>query len=305
MIMTIRDVSSAVCQENGFDYRLVTPVGGQIKGVVVLVHGLYTTSLYLLPLAQVLARAGYVCYVIDLPGRGLSDKHKRSHAMGIGDYTEYVVAFIEAIVVPASKTKPLVLGHSMGGLLVLKVAEVSKHVGGVVSITPSSFRQTPREHSFVAYLLLRLSMLLLNAYKGSHVTAVLHDVFVKGHLVDDFVEIHKEESFWESLRVVTELAGEFISLNPSAISAPVLVIGAGKDTLVPEIVSHKIATYIGTQAHYHLGEDFGHMVPYEEPDAIASIMMKWHRASSHVNVRSAVKKVKTTKTGGMGNAVLA
>lgn len=88
------------------------------RAAVVVVHGYGEHAGRYLELVRRLGDAGLSCYLADLRGHGLSEG-ARGHATGFDDY----LSDLERVVAMAREASDRVflLGHSMGGLLVLRL----------------------------------------------------------------------------------------------------------------------------------------------------------------------------------------
>lgn len=58
---------------------------GERKGIALLIHGYRAHAGHFAPFAELLAGAGWDCYLVDLPGHGLSEGQR----FGIGDFGDY------------------------------------------------------------------------------------------------------------------------------------------------------------------------------------------------------------------------
>lgn len=84
---------------------------------IVLLHGMWSTSETLYPLNVVLTAEGFDVHAVDLPGhlpKGEMDAaaQNRLSKMGVDDYVNAVCDYINNL-----QGKPIVIGHSMGGLI--------------------------------------------------------------------------------------------------------------------------------------------------------------------------------------------
>jgi nucleoside-diphosphate-sugar epimerase/pimeloyl-ACP methyl ester carboxylesterase len=84
---------------------------------IVIVHGTFSSSLALLPMAQSLAKLGHPIYLADLPGFGRSPYHHRK-AFGLQGFERAVEELIRSL-----DSKVILVGHSFGGYLAAKMLE--------------------------------------------------------------------------------------------------------------------------------------------------------------------------------------
>ena len=86
------------------------------RAPVLLIHGTFSRSLHMQPLAERFTAAGYVCVVPSLPGHEPSDP-AALYTLTLRDYLAAVEQIRSALSIP-----PIIVGHSMGGLLAQQLA---------------------------------------------------------------------------------------------------------------------------------------------------------------------------------------
>ncbi|MGQ4834258.1 MAG: lysophospholipase [Candidatus Asgardarchaeia archaeon] len=91
------------------------------KGVVIVVHGLAEHSGRYIHLFEALYEANYSVYAFDLRGHGKSEGI-RGHIKSFDEYILDLEKFIELIREKENVDKVFILGHSLGGLIVLRFA---------------------------------------------------------------------------------------------------------------------------------------------------------------------------------------
>lgn len=110
---------------------------GEVRGVLIVMHGLRDHGDRYAELASALVARGYAVYAFDLPGHGRSAGRR----VEIGSFEDYVDNFDRYVAKVAAHepSRPLfVFGHSMGGLIVTRWA--SEHPGtaaGVILSAPA------------------------------------------------------------------------------------------------------------------------------------------------------------------------
>ena len=94
---------------------------------LLFVHGAWHGAWCWKPLMNYLAEKGFTSYAIDLPGHG--DRQSEGLAgLGIMDY----VATVESTTAKLAPAKPILIGHSMGGLIVQKYLEKNEAPAAVL-----------------------------------------------------------------------------------------------------------------------------------------------------------------------------
>lgn len=229
-------------------------VGG--KGPpVVLIHGAGNRAEIWKELFPVLTE-GYTLYVLDLPGHGLSSYIPCPR---IEDYSSRVLEFLEA----ADLRGVALVGHSMGGAIVLKTGPFSKRVAALVLVgTGARLRVNPR----------LLSMLKDDFPRGIELMARWS--FPKGapqELLDE-----AKEMFWQSGQAVLYqdmLACDLYSAREDLgdISLPTLIVCGERDVMTPPDLSRELQRGI-RGAELRLVEGAGHMVHRENGEEVARLI---------------------------------
>ena len=101
--------------------------GGSNWPPLLFIHGAWHGAWCWEPLMNFLAEKGVTSYALDLPGHG---KRKVEGVIGLG-IMDYVAA-VESTVSELSLTSPILVGHSMGGLIVQKYLEKNDATAAVL-----------------------------------------------------------------------------------------------------------------------------------------------------------------------------
>ncbi len=115
---------------------------GERKGVALLIHGYRAHGGHFAPFAELVADSGWDCYLLDLPGHGLSEGER----FGIGDFDDYGRATLAAIgairdwessgaVVDPTQAdsggpRLVLIGHSTGCSAIIEAFRLSAAQGG-------------------------------------------------------------------------------------------------------------------------------------------------------------------------------
>ncbi|MNI32625.1 acyl-CoA esterase [compost metagenome] len=83
---------------------------------IIILHGTFSTSFQLLPMAQQLTQIGNPLYLIDLPGFGRSPFHHNPSILK--GFEQSLVDFVRSM-----ESKVIIIGHSFGGYLAAKLLE--------------------------------------------------------------------------------------------------------------------------------------------------------------------------------------
>lgn len=240
--------------EDGISIRYGTLNAKNAVGAVVLLGGRKEfIEKYRETITELIAR-GFDVYTFDWRGQGLStrlleNRHK-GHVGSFDHYVKDLSQFMEKIV-PAQKGRKLIfLAHSMGGHIALRyLHENPGRVTGAVLTAPMIDIDTAPLPKKVARWVTAAAM-LAGRGEGYAIGSKDYDPqamrFPKNPLTGDPVRFAVEKSqirqnpdlalggvtygwLWESFRSIDRMKGRRFA---SEISTPVLVINAGRDTIV-------------------------------------------------------------------------
>jgi pimeloyl-ACP methyl ester carboxylesterase len=203
------------------------------------VHGVYHGPECWEPVATVLERGGHECHAVALRGHGEADRGSFDFAgVGFSDYLEDVGTALTTV-----GTDTILVGHSLGGMLVRKLIEREAVAGAVLVCmpTPSSLRRA-------TWLLLRrfpratLSFLLtLRSEALYHDPAIVPWLFwtCPPEALPDPAWLDRVLSFGESRRLFWDV--QWLRYEPHRADTPVLVVGGEKDFALREESLREVA----------------------------------------------------------------
>ena len=105
----------------------VKGIGESSSPPLLFVHGAWHGAWCWKPLMDYLAKKGFTSYTFDLPGHG-TRKSEGVVGLGIMDY----VAEVESAMGELAPVKPILIGHSMGGLIVQKFLEKNEALASIL-----------------------------------------------------------------------------------------------------------------------------------------------------------------------------
>ncbi len=194
----------------------------------------------------------------------------------IADYVDDIAGFLETL-----DTAPILIGHSLGGVVAQKLAAKS-HPRAIVLLNGSvNWGILPTSNHERA-----LARMLMSA--GS---------FWNGTLLPDFETMAtyglnklpptEQRSIFERLgpesgRVMFELffwmfdENRTTKIDYDAITCPVLIVSGSDDLAIPPSTARIIAERHGSRATFHLAQGFGHYLTLEpEWEKVAAICAEW------------------------------
>ncbi len=229
------------------------PASATGKPAVLLVHGMFGGAWYWEAYQAFLARHGYESHAVNLRGHHGS---RPVQDIGVVPVADYVA---DALEVTATLRKPIVIGHSMGGLVAQKVAEA-----GACSAAVLMAAAPPRWIPVASWLLLQKELkyaleLLLHR-------PLLPDRGDSDDLIFNRTPPADADAFFrrlvpESGRAGFELAFGVPAVKESRVTAPVLVLTGSDDRFVVPRVARAIAAKYRAPLKEYSG--FGHHIMSE------------------------------------------
>jgi len=215
------------------------------------------------------AARGLSSYALDLRGHGHSDGHDRLQTCGIRDYGEDVRQVVGGL-----ESAPVLIGHSMGGLVVQKYLEqgparaavllASCPVGGMMR---DGLRLLSR-HPMVFGRAAAQKRLRLIYSSEEQVRALLFTPATPAEIVRDCMRQLGEES-WRACREMN-----FLLPHPGRVVVPVLVLGGELDNMVSAASVRRTAAAYG--APCVMFPHMAHMLNLEPGwDEVAATILSW------------------------------
>jgi pimeloyl-ACP methyl ester carboxylesterase len=236
--------------------------GGQKKSPLVLIHGAGGDHLSWPP--EIRRLSGVRVFTLDLPGHG---KSKGPGRQTVGDYTESVIAFMDA----ADLSRAVFIGHGMGGAIALTLAiNHPQRVAGIGLIAtgarlPVSFEILENAANPATFI---LAVQSLQELMNTPITAnsVKEQAYRQLSGVRPTLfhgDLHASDQF-----DVTACVND--------IRSSVLVICGTGDQLAPRRFSENLAENIPGAALQTI-EGAGHLVMLEQPRRVAGLLSVFHK----------------------------
>lgn len=247
---------------------------------MIMIHGWLCWGAYWKKVIP-LVRDRYHVYAPDLLGHGISDKPLgKEVSYGTDAQAERIIAFMNALGIQ----KAVLVGHSMGGEIAAKVAlAVPERVKGLVLVCAAGMEETPK-----------LLPGYVKFFRGVHLEGIAADMMdeamVRRHvpslmfykenkMPDEFVKdvvmtnLKNKTDRKAMARVTREgLFQNFLDKRCREIKAPTLVINAKYDVVVRPAMGERYSSLI-PGSKYVCIDRAAHMVPWEQPDQVASAIM--------------------------------
>jgi pimeloyl-ACP methyl ester carboxylesterase len=220
-------------------------------------HGSWCWKEHFLPY---FAQHGYASYTFDLRGHGASEGGKRLRWTRIADY----VADVEQVARQFDH-QPLLIGHSMGGLVVQKYLETHQAPAAILlaSVPPTGVLRTTLSIARRHPLPFLKANATLKLYPIVGTPALTREAFFPADMPDEEVQRYFALIRDESYRAFLDMM-VFNLPHPKRVKTPMLVLGAEYDTIfTPKEVRatarayHTEATIFPSMAHdVMLGNDW-------------------------------------------------
>ncbi len=237
---------------------------------VLFVHGYFADASIFTRWLSLFAARGFPAYAVHLRGRYGSRPSIDLGRASIEDFTN------DASAVARSLGRPLVVGHSMGGLIAQRLAE-RNDVRAAVLIAPAPPRGitvlSPRlAIRQLKYLPAIFTSRLVHPSREDMRELVLNRV--PPELQDDLLDRLVDDSG----RAGREMSITGVPVDARRVHCPVLVLAADDDRFIPKRIAERIARRYG--APIRIFPRRGHMLVLEpEWEAVAEAVLQF--ASSH------------------------
>ena len=246
------------------------------KPPVLLLHGLWGRPALFEPWIRRFEAAGFECHAPALPGRDPTDKE----VLGRTGLREFFYVALEAY--DGLSEPPIVLGHSVGGLLGQKLAAERDCAALVLlaSVAPGVFWTQLR--ALPHFLPLLPSILAAQPIPASPST-------MRAVPLSTLPESEQDELIprlvWDSGRVFRELllGSRSTRVKAADVKCPVLTVSAGADRNVAPWISKRIAARYHAEHQVHPGLPHW-IIAKSALDEVAPPVMAWLQATLNVTI---------------------
>ena len=245
-------------------YHLDTSAVANATGVPVLcLPGLFAGSWTFERLLPLIARRGYPAYAMSYRGHPPLAPMRSIGSQSLMDFAR------DASAAAQSLDRPIVIGHSLGGLVALLLAGRNL-VRAAVLVSPAP----PRGISVLSPpILLRMTsylpaMLLSRAFLPSNAHL---DALVLNRVPEADRAAIRDRFVADSGRAARQISLGVYKVPTRAVRAPMLVVGSEDDRFIPLGVARRVAHKYG--AAFHVARAHGHFL-FSEPE--------WEAEAAHI-----------------------
>jgi pimeloyl-ACP methyl ester carboxylesterase len=239
--------------------------GERDRPPLLFVHGAFATHRPFAGWLRFFATRGWRTLAVARRGRcGLPPA--RADGLTTAAYLEDLNQVLDALAVP-----PILVGHSLGGLLAQKLAEQGRCAGAVLFAPAPPWMLLPQLDALARLLPLLPAILSGRPIRPSYSTAA--------HIVLNHVPEPDRRRIYDALVhesgvVYREMMFGTIRVDAAKVRCPVYVVGADDDRIISRHLAREIAKYYRAGLKVHEGH--GHWF-IEEPgwEAIAQDVVRW------------------------------
>ncbi|QPC47298.1 alpha/beta hydrolase [Mangrovibacillus cuniculi] len=237
---------------------------GNPKGVVVIVHGAMEHHGRYSWLIEMWRSSGYHVVMGDLPGQGAKSRSDRGHIDSFQQYLDEVEQWLQAAY--QFEVPVFLLGHSMGGLVTIRLLQTSKlNVAGVILSSPclGLIQQPPNFLKLMAKGLNVLSP-TLKFKTGLTLDMATRNQIVKELEANDSLYITKVSVRWYQ-ELVKTIGIAFEQIQETQ-DIPIFLMQAGDDQVVnKDLVKEWFYQLRGSDLHFKEWPNLYHEI-FNEPE---------------------------------------
>lgn len=261
--------NSGVCETHGVSIHFVRTSGA--KPPVVLLHGLMGSGACWTPLARALEGD---FDVVMLDARGHGDSSAPEHGYRYDDLARDV----EHVVGALALTRPILVGHSMGGMTAALAASRGKAtIGGLILVDPT-FLSAARERELAESDVAEQHRRAL-AVSKAELIALARARHPARSL--EIIELQADARLRTSMHAFEVLAPPYPPYRDvvRAIGVPTLLV-IGDDPVVTLEMATELRG-INSRVRIEQIRDAGHGLPFEQPDRLADVVLAFLRELVH------------------------
>jgi len=208
---------------------------------IVLIHGLFVNNTSWKEWKTYFEAQGYTVHAPANPGHKGDPKELKKNIpsdlkdVGFDDVVKYLSTFIDTL-----PEKPIVIGHSFGGLMVQKLIDMGKAVAGV------SIDGAPPKNVMAPFSTVKVVWPVVNFFKGN--TTFLgskewyHNAFFNNYSKEESDKLYETVAAPESRKLAKDpLFKSSAKLDLKKPHEPLLFIGGGNDHIFPAEFTKKMA----------------------------------------------------------------
>jgi pimeloyl-ACP methyl ester carboxylesterase len=232
---------------------------------ILFIHGAFTRAQRWTPWISYFSAAGYTCVAPSLPAHDPPDPLQLKQLT----FDDYLAAMID--VAEGFDRPPIVIGHSMGGLIAQHLAAATPCAALALISSAAPWRTGTTRQAMVytlSYLMPVLAGRPIRANVRAALDLVLHDLSPaeQAELVPIFA--------YESGKAYRTMVFGGAPVQPGSVGCPVLCVSGGADRLLRPAVGEQLAAFY--KAEHMIFPDHGHSLVGESMvDTVAAAVREW------------------------------
>jgi pimeloyl-ACP methyl ester carboxylesterase len=246
---------------------------------IVFIHGLFVNNTSWNAWKNYFEAKGYRVYAPANPGHEgnpaslRNSTHSQLAQTGFEDVVMNISRLIDTL-----PEKPIVVGHSLAGLVVQKLIEMDKAVAGV------SIDGAPPKNVLAPFPTIRMVLPVVNPFAGGPVFMGsrdwYHKAFFNNYTHQESDRLYEEIAVPESRKIARDtLLKSFANIDFKKPHNPLLFIGGEKDNIFPATFTKKIAGSYkdkNSTADYKAFEGRSHFICGEKGwEEVADYVLNW------------------------------
>lgn len=243
---------------------------------LLFIHGAYSSARLWQPFfLPFFAAHGYPAHALSLRGHGGSKGPDRLEEVRIRDYVADVLEVAEGL-----RTWPVLIGHSMGGLIVQKIIQDHPLPAAVLMASTPPHGIVPSVLSaalFNPILFGQMRRMQIEGPEAASLDGARRALF-RPDTPDEYIRKVLPPAEAESLRVMMDMMGFDLPPSMPRRDVPVLVLGAEQDTCITTAAVESTARAYGTTAEIFPGMPHGMMLD-QEWETVARRILEWLEAT--------------------------
>jgi len=222
------------------------PKGAKRSTPLLFIHGAYSSAHLWEPFfIPYFADQGYKALAVSLRGHGRSEGRDQIKQTRLRDYVNDVLSVVDGLASP-----PVLIGHSMGGMVVQKVIQHRLFPGVVLMASPPPHGIASSMFSaalFNPLMALQMGRMQTIGPEAATFEGAKRALF-RDDTPDDYIRRVLPPAEPEPHKVMMDIMGADLPPSRPRRDIPVLVLGAGKDTCVTPSSAKATAWAFGTNA---------------------------------------------------------
>ena len=223
---------------DGVPADVAKPIGA-VHPPILFVHGMFGGGWMFERYMKFFVARGHACYAIYLRGHHESNRVPDIGRVSVREYAA------DATAVSRILGRPIVIGHSMGGLIAQMLAESGDALAAVMIAAAPPRWISPLGLPLLYRMLFHLPALFLS--RPIRPTRADADSLMFNHTPPADRDEQFPRLVPESGRAGRELAVGYVAVNAERVTVPTLAVGAGDDRFLPPRIARAIAKKYGSE----------------------------------------------------------